>query len=198
MRAWNPWRALLERPEVQLVLDWLPEWTGGAAVRTGGRRPVVAVDRRALQVDRNAALAHELVHLERGLQAHASEMPGLWDAVRRRDEHAVNAEVAHRLVPMPELARLADQLADVGEGVEPWRVAEEFTVPWDVAVRALKQLVGWERSGQGAVQRQSFRETGDDRSWADDGGLDRDPARGLEPLAGHEDVDVPVADDLAD
>lgn len=146
--AWNPWAELRQRGDIRFAVDDLPsELGGGVAAERHGRR-VIVVDRRLDRTERNAALAHELIHHERGLDVHREGMPETWTPVVARDERAVEREVARRLVPLRLLAEFADRLADMGAGVEPWVVMEEFDVPWNVAATALDLLNEWERGGR--------------------------------------------------
>lgn len=144
---WNPWATLASLPDLLVGYRHLPTRIGGGiaghSTRTG--RPVVALAKGLTQVERNAALAHELIHHERGLQAHTPGMPATWAPRRAADETAVRREVARRLVPVTELAAFADELACAGEGVSPWQVADHFDVPWHVAATALDELTRWER-----------------------------------------------------
>lgn len=125
--------------------DDLPESTGGAVYIRQGHSAVIVLDTSLNRVERNAALAHELVHHERGGGSHDSDMPRGWRAVAAREEMWVDREVARRLVPLDTLAELCDRTADLGEGVDPWMVAEEFDVTEAVARQALEELMRHER-----------------------------------------------------
>lgn len=129
-RGWNPWAALRARRDVELVITPLPPACGGAAYWAPEDLPaVIVLDRGLTQVERNAALAHELVHHERGLVG-----------CRRVDERGVEDEVARRLVPVDDLAALR-AIAELNElTVEAWQVAEDFGVPDAVALRAMRLL----------------------------------------------------------
>lgn len=137
--GWNPWRALRERDDVELAwADLAP--AHGAWARRGDRAVIVldaGLDRRA----RSAALAHELVHDERGLDL----TPGAPVLLREVEEARVRAEVARRLVPLDELARFVARLLELGEPVTPRRVADEFDTTIAVAARACGQLAAERR-----------------------------------------------------
>ncbi len=130
---WTPWRALRSRPDVDFDRIGLPSGADAvsvAAVVDGG---VVLLDHSLSRVERRCALAHEIVHLERG--------GGSCDPCRVREEAIVDRIVAERLVPLCEPLVFCDHL----EVVEAWMVAEEFDVTDDVARRALATLDGASR-----------------------------------------------------
>lgn len=139
---WNPWRALRERPH--LVLKWGRLPTGkGRIVEAGGRR-TITLDTRLTWVERNAVLAHELVHDELDyLWA-----PGTPQPIVVRGERAVDSLVADRLVPPDLLQQFVHAYAEL-DGVTVSVVAQEFAVPLDVAGVALRRLPAWvaERAG---------------------------------------------------
>ncbi|MBA3654974.1 MAG: hypothetical protein H0W70_12370, partial [Actinobacteria bacterium] len=64
--AWNPWRALRDRPHITFALAPLPDDTGGAVHAVEGAREAIVIDKRLGRRDRNAALTHELVHSDWG------------------------------------------------------------------------------------------------------------------------------------
>lgn len=131
--AWNPWRSLRERPRAQLLWQRLVGTPGFVEVGVGGSE-VIVLDPRVGRRQRRAVLAHELVHLDRGL------LPaGTPRLVVDREEFQVRAETARRLVPGPALARMVAERSDV-EGVTAAMVADEFDVPLDVAEVALAAL----------------------------------------------------------
>lgn len=113
---------------------------GGAAYYRSGGLAAIIIDPRLSRSERNAALAHELVHDERGGGADHPGMPASWAAVVARDEAAVDQEVARRLVPPAELARFCEVMALLDIGVTAHEVAEHFDVPPAVAGAALRQL----------------------------------------------------------
>lgn len=127
--GWNPWAALGDHPDIEVQFTAMADRDGWSVPYPG--RPVILLEERLTQVERNAALAHELVHLERGWPCQAS-----W-----AEEERVHDEVARRLVPLGRLLRWVVQLERAGETVEPWMAAEEFHVPEHVAERAMRMLL---------------------------------------------------------
>jgi hypothetical protein len=133
-RGWNPWRALRERRHLRLVFAELPKSCGrGALLEEADGTRTVLLDYRLERRDRNAVLAHELVHDERDV-LYFDDAP---IALVAKEESYVNREVSRRLVPPPDLTDLVEQLERLGEPVHAVVVAEEFDVPLDVAQRAL-------------------------------------------------------------
>lgn len=129
--GWNPWQALREWQAAELSMAELPN--GVAAVSCPyGDRPAIVLDPSLTQVERNAALAHELIHLERG---------GTCAGAGWAEEERVEDEVARRLVPLGELLVWVVKLEQADVRVEPWMVAEEFHVPDAVAERAMRLLM---------------------------------------------------------
>ncbi len=139
---WNPWRALRSRTHIVFGLAVLPDRTGGAVYWPRGGRAALIIDPRLSRRDRNAALAHELVHDERGGGADHAGMPPSWAPVVARDEAAVDQEVARRLVPLDELVKFCEVAVLLDLGVTAFDVAEHFDVPEPVAARALRSAVG--------------------------------------------------------
>lgn len=138
--GWNAWRALRERPHIKLALIELPEATGGAVYGRRGERAAIIIDPRLNRQRRHTALAHELVHDERGGGCARNGMPDPWDAIAARDERAVDLEVARRLVPPADLEEFIQGMADIDLGVGPGEVSEQFDVCLDVAETALIAL----------------------------------------------------------
>jgi hypothetical protein len=138
---WDPWAEAERRPHLRVALAALPPALGGAVWWPRGDRAAIVVDPALAAEERTAALAHELVHDERGGGADRPGMPACWGAVVARDEAAVDAEVARRLVPGDELAAVAAERAAAGDGLSPSDVAVWFEVPLAVAARALATLV---------------------------------------------------------
>lgn len=134
LRRWNPWRELRARGDVELVWADMGGCPGRAERDAAGER--ILLDPTLGRIARNAVLAHELVHLERGILYDASTPGALVD----KEEAAVEAIVADRLVPPALLLQYIDATADL-EGVTAATVAAEFEVPVDVAELALGRLV---------------------------------------------------------
>lgn len=134
---WNPWRALRERKHLRLTWGRLSNGKG-RIVDHGNRQRTITLDTRLSRVDRNAVLAHELVH---------DELDYLWPrgthpAIVAHGERAVDRIVADRLVPPDLLHQFAHAYSEL-EGVTVTVVAEEFQVPLDVADIALQRLPSW-------------------------------------------------------
>lgn len=106
MTRWNPWRALREREAIRFARLDLPDGVEGVHAIKGEQRAIV-VDRSLPRIERNAVLAHELIHDERG---HVD--PVLGELEVRREERRVDREVARRLVPFDELRAFAAKVAD--------------------------------------------------------------------------------------
>lgn len=157
MPRWSPWRAARDTPNLSIRLDRLPVETGGAAIATAGDQVFVFLDRRLTRAERKAALAHELVHLERGTTGKCRFVHGPLSAGVFREENRVDRIVALRLVPLDELAVFVDRLGDLGHGVGPIEAAEEFDVPARVAAVALGDLatVRARQATSGQVRRRA-------------------------------------------
>jgi hypothetical protein len=140
MTRWNPWQALRERTHIRFKLDRLPDGLGAVYGRRGERAAII-IDSRLDQTERRAALAHELIHDERGPAP--IDVPASWRPVLVKEESAVNREVAMRLVPLDTLAIYVGSLAEMGRGVTALEVAAEFDVPEEIATRALLTLRDW-------------------------------------------------------
>lgn len=138
---WNPWRALRAREHVRFRLAPLPDATGGGIVAhtPDGARAAIVIDPALSLEERNAALAHELVHDERGLTT-ADGMPTSWGAVVAREEQTVDRITAGRLVPIDELRQVVDVMLDLHGSIEARHVAEHFEVPEPVARLAMQML----------------------------------------------------------
>lgn len=133
-RRWNPWRALRERDHIELVFADIPAGTDGAWFPFGPTSTIV-LDVGLDRIHRNATLAHEVIHDERGI-SYPLDAPA---ALVAKEERAVDLEVARRLVPLDELERFCLARATVG-AVSVHDVADEFEVPPDVAARAMRML----------------------------------------------------------
>lgn len=142
MSRWNPWRALRARAHIRFALDHLPDGVGGAVYGKRGDVAAIVIDRRLSQRDRAAALAHELVHDERGCPPGRDEVPVGWWPVIVREEGFVERIVADRLVPADALRAFVDSMAEIGEPVTAAEVSEEFDIPLALAQRALETLRG--------------------------------------------------------
>lgn len=138
--GWRPWRALRERPEIEFELCDLPD--GVRAIHaTDGDHEAILVSRGLSPAERLAALAHELVHAERGGSGHTLGAPATWGAAVALEEQRVDRIVAGRLVPHERLIDFVSRRLTAHERVTAADVAEEFGVPVGVAEQAMR-LVG--------------------------------------------------------
>jgi hypothetical protein len=129
--GWDPWCAAAALPRLEI---WFGDVPHGAVWQRDERGDQITIDASASARDRRALLAHELIHLERGVG-----YPVASEATMQREEAIVRRETARRLVPPVELAELVARR----EGIEPITadvVAEEFDVPTSVALEALVAL----------------------------------------------------------
>lgn len=131
MAGWNPWAAAGRRPTLEIWFADVPE---GATWHRDGDVDHITLDGRASRRDRSALLAHELVHVERGVG-----YPWATARTMEREEAIVRREVARRLVPPRELADLVARRSEV-EPITADLVADEFDVPEPVAAEALRAL----------------------------------------------------------
>jgi hypothetical protein len=140
-RGWDPWATLRGSAGILFDLVDLEPGEGDAFYwpLTSGEA-VIGVGRHLDEVGRRAALGHELIHHERGGGRACAGMPRTWEAVVVRDENAVEAELARRMVPVAHLAALLEACEDMGHAPDLWEVAEEFGVPESVAARAIGLL----------------------------------------------------------
>lgn len=137
---WDPWRALANRPHIELRVDPVAALMGGAMLVEGAGRTFVVLDPGLEERARRVALAHELVHAERGGGCDAPGQPHAWDAVVAREETTVDAIVAARLVPRAQLQALVERAARGGDLLTAWDVCEAFDVDRRVAEAALADL----------------------------------------------------------
>lgn len=129
---WNPWGTL--KKLTHIVVIWARPHPMVPAATDGMRR--VWIDPRATQVERRCLLAHELVHLERG---HIGCQP---PAVERD----VRAEVARRLIPPTELAKV------IPWSLCPEEAAEELHVTREVLADRLQELTQAEKELLAAIE----------------------------------------------
>ncbi len=132
MAGWNPWAAARAHPRLEIVYGAVPEGATWHRDHSGDR---ITIDERATRRERKALLAHELIHVERGI-GH----PVASAATMQREEAIVRRETAARLVPLADLAAFVDARATV-EPITTWIVADEFDVPEAIALEALRALL---------------------------------------------------------
>lgn len=131
----NPWRILRERTHLRLEFDDLDGCCGGGMIEDHGAYRLVALDNRLGRRRRNAVLMHELEHDRRD----ALFPPGTPQAVIDVVERWIQRTVVELLVPGDELARFV-RARQEEEPVTAHLVADEFDVPVDVAMEALRRL----------------------------------------------------------
>jgi Zn-dependent peptidase ImmA (M78 family) len=128
MSRYDPWEALGQLDQVRLERADLPSGQRG---RIHFSSCTITLGRQLLDVEQRCTLAHELVHLERG--------PVIRRLVRR-EERAVSAIAARRLVPMSAL-RTAIRSGCPGD-----ELAEELGVDVRTVQVRLRTLTEVERS----------------------------------------------------
>lgn len=140
--AWDPWRELERREHIAFARCPLPEATGGGVyVRWPNGRAGVLVDGSRPCVEQTVALAHELVHDERGGACPCPDgAPEGWTQVARQEEARVARLVAERLVPADDLASHVERVTGLDEAVTTAGVAEEFGTTERAARLALLEL----------------------------------------------------------
>lgn len=134
MSRWNPWGALRARERALLRFRAVHPSAGRGYVIVAGGVELIVLHHDLDQVERRAGLAHELIHLERGVQP--EDCPPL---LRDKEEAAVRKETALRLVPLDELRSFVNARAELG-AVTARDVCEEFEVPVDVALEAMRRV----------------------------------------------------------
>lgn len=140
---WNPWRALRARPWITFVRAPLPPSTGGAVCATwNDGSSVIAIDSALGRRARREALAHELVHLERGGScAYLGQADG-WSAVVVREERAVERITAGRLVPPAEIIDFVERRVASEIPTTALDVSEEFDMSEQMAELVLRLAKG--------------------------------------------------------
>jgi len=142
--GWNPWATLRAREHIDFRLAPLPHGLG-AVYWPRGRRVAIVIDPRLSRRERAAALAHELVHDERGGGCDALGMPETWAPVVAKDEQAVENTVARRFVPLDELDAYWRRREESDLPTTVADVAEEFDVAERVAEQAMLLLLKGEQ-----------------------------------------------------
>jgi hypothetical protein len=101
--GYDPWCDLAANwPEVDVVIEAMPGRLLGVV-----RYPVIALRAGTSAAQRRCTLAHEIVHLERGVTD-----CGPWAG---REELLVHREAARRLIPLPLLTAAARELGADGD-----------------------------------------------------------------------------------
>lgn len=140
-RRWDPWAELATRDHIVIGFDPCARVGGGAVYARRGAFAAIVIDPALDRRERRAALAHELVHDERGGGCDHAAMGAPWRAVVSRDEARVDQIAATRLVPPDELRAFLLARGSVGP-VTLDDIAEEFDVPIQVAATAMRALAG--------------------------------------------------------
>lgn len=135
MGGWNPWAELRGRTDIEFGIGPLPGERDAMTVNYPGQ-PVIALRPGLSQVERRRAMAHELIHLERGTYCQSVDRQLL-----SREEAEVENVLTDRLVPPDELRVFWVRAEMLDEHVLPHQVAEHFDVPEDVAERAMQRLL---------------------------------------------------------
>lgn len=124
MGAWNPWRRLRHLDDVELVRSDIAPLRGH--ISTDGLAALIILGEHLGRRQRNAVLAHELVHLER--VPYPDDAPAHLVA---REERVINDEVAWRIVDTDRWQALQRR----PDPVMGWEVADELDIPEEVAWR---------------------------------------------------------------
>jgi hypothetical protein len=131
MTPWNPWRALRASNAdfgFTSLIGCRGLWT-----RADGRHEILlesTLDRQT----RREVLAHELVHMERGVGR-----PSATDATMQLEEDRVWRTALRRLAPPAEVRDFLERRASVG-GVTVADLAEEFDLSFEAATRVARLL----------------------------------------------------------
>jgi hypothetical protein len=139
---YDPWQDLAANwPEVEVVIEPMAGRLLGVL-----RYPVIALRAGTSSAQRRCTLAHEIVHLERGVAD-----CGPWAG---REELLVHREVARRLIPLPLLAAAVRELGGQAELNE---LAQVLDVDLETARCRLAMLSNGERAAIAAVPPDSPR-----------------------------------------
>jgi IrrE N-terminal-like domain len=139
-RAFDPWQAVDDHADLRVVFDPVARLMGGGFHARAGERAVIVLDPDLDDPLRRVVLTHELVHHERGGGPQGPDAPATLRDLVQRDEHAVDAEVARRLVPGDQLASVVHELVAGAGSVSIADVAAHFGVPDATARLALAEL----------------------------------------------------------
>lgn len=132
LREYDPWADVrLNWPQVRVVIESMPDDLLGE-VRDGGR--LIALRAGTSGAQRRCTLAHEIVHLERGILD-----CGPW---LQREESLVHACVAQRLIP---LSSLIMAIRDLGGTDDHGALAQLLDVDSETLHLRLRQITSSER-----------------------------------------------------
>lgn len=116
-------------PDIDVVIMDFPKGPVRAFYVVDRGERFILVDKRLTPAERLFAVAHELVHHERGVEV-----------AERCEEAKCDAIASDRLLPLEQLRLFCDRRVEV-ESVTPTMAAEEFEVPEHVAERQLRRLL---------------------------------------------------------
>lgn len=137
-----PWRDLRGREHIDFRLAPLPHDLG-AVYWPRGDRAAIVIDPALDQRERAVALAHELVHDERGGGCMCPPgMPEAWSHERTKDETCVRREVARRFVPLDQLEVFVERRLASDLTTTVLDVAEEFNTTEQMAELAMLLMKG--------------------------------------------------------
>lgn len=134
------WGDLRARSEIECMLCALPAGVRAIYARSEDGHRAILINRALSPIERLTALAHELVHDERGGGCHHPDLPDRMRPLVARDEARVDRIVAQRLLPLDRLAPWVSRTIETGEGVTADDVAREWDVTPEVAALALDEL----------------------------------------------------------
>lgn len=143
--GWDPEDATRDPDRVRVVEDPVAAIMGGAFVLHRDGIHLIVVDPSLHPWLRRVAMAHEMVHVERGI-VDCAETPAGWDALVEREEVRVREEVTDRLAPPPAVDAFVAQCLAAGEPVVLDEFAAPFQLPEDVAALALRRAATRRRS----------------------------------------------------
>lgn len=127
-------RELRSREHIELILDDVADEAGGAIYARRGNRAMIILSTKLRRTERDAALAHELVHDDIGIVS-----PPAPDAIMERIEAIVDRRTADWLLPPDRLADWVRLRVEV-EPITAELVAQEWDVTVEIADRALSRL----------------------------------------------------------
>jgi hypothetical protein len=139
-RGFDPWQAVGEHADLLVVFHPVARLMGGGFHARAGGQAVIVLDPDLDEPLRRVVLTHELVHHERGGGPPGETAPATWHDFAQRDERAVDAEVARRLVPHDQLAAVVHELVTAVGSVSVTDVACHFGVPDTIARLALGEF----------------------------------------------------------
>lgn len=133
MERWNPWRAL--RASSSVVLWFAPlHGTRGRWERRADGGDEILIEETLARRDRREVLAHELVHVERGIG-----WPDATAATMQAEEERVWREALTRLAPPDQVVAFARARSSVG-AVSIQDLADEFDLTHAGAERLVRIL----------------------------------------------------------